>query len=176
VSWADVSAHQPRNWFLCTVTSKNLIILIFAAERDSRSACKNENRRGHINKRQRGKPVTWSGEIQSWPSAVVEGDVGSGSGFPSSPVSSVSLLSPLLCFSVIFSSSPLSLRGCQRRLEMAVSAAIRWCAVAVERKHGGSCGCSSGIYFFSSVTPLSLLCFCFSLFFLFLFLCIFFSF
>jgi len=63
-----------------------------------------------------GKPVTWSGETQSWPSVVVEGDVGSGGGFPSfSPVSSVSLLSPLLCFSVIFSSSPLSLRGCQWR-------------------------------------------------------------
>jgi len=37
---------------------------------------------------------------------------------------------------------------------MAVSAAVRWCAVAVERKHGGSCGCSSSlVYFFF---PLSL--------------------
>jgi len=105
-----------------------------------------------------GKPVTWSGEIQSWTSAVVEGDIGSGGGFPSfSPVSSVSLLSPLLYFFVIFSSSPLSLRGCQQRLEMAVSAAVRWCAVAVERKHGGSYGCSSSLVyiFFLCHSPFS---------------------
>jgi len=105
-----------------------------------------------------GKPVTWSGETQSWTSAVVEGDIGSGGGFPSfSPVSSVSLLSPLLYFFVIFSSSPLSLRGCQQRLEMAVSAAVRWCAVAVERKHGGSYGCSSSLVyiFFLCHSPFS---------------------
>jgi len=47
--------------------------------------------------------VTWSGETQSWPSAVVKGG---GGGFPSfSPVSSVSLLSPLLCFFVAVSNS-----------------------------------------------------------------------
>jgi len=65
------------------------------------------------------------------------------------------LLSSLFCFSsqpsplffVIFSSSPLSLRGCQQRLEMAVSAAVRWCAVAVERKHSGNCGCSSSLVY-----------------------------
>jgi len=35
-----------------------------------------------------------------------------------------------------------------------VSAAVRWCAVAVERKHGSSCGCSSSlVYIFF---PLSL--------------------
>ena len=93
------------------------------------------------------------GDYLEWGSTVVV--VGGGGRwrwqrrrYPSfSPVSSVSLLSPpLLCFSVIFSSSPLSLRGCQRRLEMAVSAAVRWCAVAVEGKRSGSCGCSSSLF------------------------------
>ena len=62
--------------------------------------------------------------------------------------------SPLFFFA-IFSFSPLSLRGCQWWLKVAVSATVRWCAVAVERKHGGSCGCSSSLVFFLFL-PLSL--------------------
>jgi len=80
---------------------------------------------------------------------VVEGGGGSDDDFPSfSLVSSISLLSPLLRFFryLLFFSSVSS---------WAVSVAVRWCAVAVERKHGGSCGCSSSLVFFLFL-PLSL--------------------
>jgi hypothetical protein len=112
-----------------------------------------------------GEKVTWSRKARLWLSAVVEGGGDSGGVFLPSLLSSVSLLSPLFSvffFFVIFSFSPLSLRGCQRRLDMAVSVAVRWFAVAVERKHDGSCSCSSSlvyIFFFchSPFSPLLLL-------------------
>jgi hypothetical protein len=65
----------------------------------------------------RGKKFTWSGKAQLWSSAVVEGGGDSSGVFLPSLLSSVSLLSPLssVFFSVIFSFSPLSLRGCQLR-------------------------------------------------------------
>jgi hypothetical protein len=64
----------------------------------------------------RGEKVTWSGKARLWSSAVVEGGGDSSDVFLPSLLSSVSLLSPLSCvFSVIFSFSPLSLRGCQLR-------------------------------------------------------------
>ena len=66
-----------------------------------------------------GEKVTWSGKARLWSSAVVEGGGDSGGVFLPSLLSSASLLSPLssvFFFSVIFSFSPLSLRGCQLRL------------------------------------------------------------
>jgi len=64
------------------------------------------------------------------------------------------LLSCLLCFS---SQPPLCFFRCLlffSSVSSGPSAAVRWCAVAVERKHGGSCGCSSSPVFF--FLPLSL--------------------
>jgi len=114
-----------------------------------------------------GEKVTWSGKARLWLSVVVEG----GDVFLPSLLSSVSLLSPLssVFFFVIFSFSPLSLRGCQRRLDMAVSAAVRWFVVAVERKHGGSCSCSSS-------SPCRGASLCFSVFLFLSLLCLFFYF
>jgi len=102
-----------------------------------------------------GEKVNWSGGDAGGSGCSKGGGVGGGCSLYFSHVSSVSLLShPILClFFVVCSSSPLSLHGCQWRLEMAVSAVVRWCAVAVERKHSGSCGCSSSSVFF---LPLSL--------------------
>jgi len=63
-----------------------------------------------------GEKVTWSGKARLWSSAVVEGGGDSGGVFLPSLLSSVSLLSPLSSvFFFLFSSSPLSLRGCQLR-------------------------------------------------------------
>jgi hypothetical protein len=114
-----------------------------------------------------------------WSSAVVEGGGDSGG------VILPSLMSPLFLFSAPLSSVfPLSslLLLC---LFVVVSAGWRW---QCQRRSGGVLWRWRGstvaavvvlllwYIFFSSVTPLSLLCHCFSLFFLFLFLCIFFSF
>ena len=94
-----------------------------------------------------------TGEGRKLPGAVVTLATAGGSGggrgggdcwrrFPSfSPVSSVSLLNPLssvFFHCLLFFSS----------VSSGLSAAVRWCAVAVERKHGGSCGCSSSLVFF----------------------------